>query len=385
MTELPAATLWTMTVAVGLLMSAPIMWRRVRPQLMVALIAIGGCCHLALFSTLSWLMLAAPLATYAAARWGGRWLAMVAMLIGWSVSLVATFMWLWPTRQTSGLNLAITAALCCATLLISHLLGHWVRISVDKTRTETMSILEAERLEASRQLQADNLAHAQIRAEIARELHDVVAHSISVMVVQAEGGQAAAKKDQAKAFEALENIANVGHQALSEMRHIVNVLRASSVDRAIATRLPHPTLADIPDMVNKAGPRVTLTTRGEAPAGAPTVHVVVYRVIQESLTNFLKHAGPASRAWVCLDYKEDAITIDVSDNGVGAPQLANQCDMPGHGIQGMRERLTSIGGHLLVGVSNEGGVRVQAWLPTPVATEIAEIGGYHENSCDIGR
>jgi len=385
MAELPSVTLWTMVVVVALLMSAPILWRRVHPQFMVALIAVGVCCHMALFAHFSWLMLSVPLAVYAAARWATRWVALAALVIGCIMSVVAVSIWLWPSQHARSHDLVLFSALGCATLLISALLGRWVRSSVDKTRTETMSILKAAEVEAAQKLQADNLAHAQIRAEIARELHDVVAHSISVIVVQAEGGQAAAAKEPAKAVEALDNIANVGHEALREMRHIVGVLRASGVAAdQIATRLPHPTLSDIPDMVAKAGSRVSLTIVGQTPVVSPTIHLVAYRVVQESLTNFLKHAGPTARALVCIEYKSDSIAIDVSDDGVGAPQLATQCDMPGHGIQGIRERLSSVGGHLLIGTSHEGGVRVQAWLPMPAVADVTQIGGYHEDSRHIG-
>jgi len=185
--------------------------------------------------------------------------------------------------------------------------------------------------------------------------------------VQAEGGQAAAAKDPAAATQALATIASVGRESLDEMRHIVELLRDTKDDAGASDLRPHPTLDDVPMMVAKTG-IATLTVVGQPRAVPPTTNAVTFRVIQESLTNVLKHAGPHAKATVRIEYTPDAMAIEVTDDGGGVTHEVTE-ETPGQGVKGMRERVMSVGGYLLTGPTAEGGFRVQARLPLPFSEE----------------
>lgn len=361
--QLPSSLSIALACAVALSMTGSLVFRRINQPAMTALVAVGGFAHLFVFNAGTLLYLTVPLAMYAAARWGSGRLVVVSVVLGFIAPLIGAAVWLWPIRRSNLSNFAFVAALCCAVLMVGFLLGRSVRSRAKTIEAESAAAIQAHEAEMERRAQASILAQARVRAEIARELHDVVAHSLSVMVVQAEGGQAQAAKNPAAAGAALKTIATVGRQAMDEMRHIVGVLRDDDPEQAQLEVAPHPTLSDIPDMVAKAGPRVTLTITGEAPTVGPTVHVVAFRVVQESVTNFLKHAGPGARAEVQVKYLADAITITVTDDGQGDALAAATGDGAGHGMQGMRERLLSVGGHLLAGPGPDGGFKVRAWLP----------------------
>ncbi|MCL2464703.1 MAG: histidine kinase [Micrococcales bacterium] len=348
---------WTLTGITAFLMTGSLMWRRAKPLLVAIMILVGTMMHIAVFDGPNWMLVSTPLAIYSVTRWGSRRLAITTLILSWLGALRSATSWMWPVTWANAQLYGLVIALLVAMLLISYLLGRAARTNAEKAYSE-----------ATAAAQAEYLAHTRLRQDIARELHDVVAHSLSVMVVQAEGGQAAAPKQPQAAVSALETIARVGRESLGEMRHLVEILRdnGASDDDALA---PHPTLGDIPVMVAHAGPRVNLQITGEPPDVPPTVNAVAYRLVQESLTNVLKHAGAQARAWVTIEYMADAISIDITDDGGGRrangrPPQTEQ----GRGIQGMRERMLSVGGHLLTGPSCEGGFRVQAWLPIRGAT-----------------
>ena len=197
------------------------------------------------------------------------------------------------------------------------------------------------------------------RARIARELHDVVAHRVSLMTVQAGAAKTVAADDPEAAVRAMGAVEVAGRQALDELRHLLGVLRPAGPLDGVG---PQPCLADLPQLVQQtreAGLRVTLTTDG-LPAGLPArVELSAYRIVQESLTNVLKHAGPDARTEVRVTSDGRCLVIDVSDDGRGATVL------PGsrHGIIGMRERALLLGGSLDVGPGAGGGFRVLARLP----------------------
>jgi len=364
----PRSLAVALAAAVAVTMTGGLVLRRINPVMMVAMVTAGGFAHLATFAAASLLMLTVPLAIYAAARWGTVRVGGIAVTLGWAGSLFAVAVWLWPVRRTDLPTYGVPAALCCAVVLISYLFGRMMRTRAAAAQAADKAAVQAYQAEMERRNQLETLSQARVRAEIARELHDVVAHSLSVMVVQAEGGQATAVRNPQVAAEALGTIARVGREAMNEMRHIVGVLRedgpAQPSTQPEALR-PHPTLSEIPEMVAQAGPRVTLTVTGDPPTATPTIHVVAYRIVQESLTNFLKHAGSKATAHVRIDYLTDCIMIAVDDDGAPTPSLP-QSDTPGHGIQGMRERVLSVGGTLLAGRTPTGGFMVQAWLPVPV-------------------
>lgn len=206
------------------------------------------------------------------------------------------------------------------------------------------------------------LAASDERARIAREMHDVVAHTLSVVVAQADGGRFAARSDPDAAQRTLDTIADVSRSALTEMRGLLGVLRESDGEAAMG---PQPTLDDIPALVastREGGLDVSYVTTGTPrplPIGAG---LALYRVAQEALTNVLKHAGPSPRAYVQLTWEGDAVSLTVADDGRGA---AARSDGSGTGILGMRERATVFGGTLQAGPKAGGGYLVRARLPLP--------------------
>jgi len=217
----------------------------------------------------------------------------------------------------------------------------------------------ADRAERDRERAAEQAVHDE-RARIARELHDVVAHSVSVMVVQASAGRRVLDRDPARAAEAMEVVERTGRTALEELRRLLGVLRA---DGSGAATQPQPTAGDVAALVEQwrdAGLEVDLRTVGEPPPLSAGVGLTVYRVVQEALTNVMKHAGPA-RAEVVVRYGDD-IRIDVLDDGRG-PVRASALPSGGQGLIGMRERVELFGGELSVGPRPGGGFRVQATIP----------------------
>jgi signal transduction histidine kinase len=212
--------------------------------------------------------------------------------------------------------------------------------------------LEREREERVRALVADE------RARIARELHDVVAHSVSVMVVQAQAGPRLVG-DTEQSTAAFESIEASGREALVELRRLLGVLRTADEQLAIG---PQPGLASLEGLVQQfqdAGLPVELRIEGERAVLPPGVDLSAYRIVQEALTNALKHAGPA-RAEVRVRYAATAVELEILDDGKGAPASLNGS---GHGLIGMRERTALYGGHLDTGPRPTGGFAVRARLP----------------------
>jgi signal transduction histidine kinase len=195
------------------------------------------------------------------------------------------------------------------------------------------------------------------RARIARELHDVVAHNVSVMVVQAGAERLALAETQASTRETLLTIERTGREALAEMRRLLGMLRESDETLGLA---PQPSLRHVGTLVGHvraAGLPVELEIDGE-PAPLPAgVDVSAYRIVQEALTNALKHAGPA-RARVTVRYGPDAVELEISDDGLGPGDGAG-----GHGLVGMRERVALYGGSLRSGGRSGGGYTVSVRLP----------------------
>ena len=213
----------------------------------------------------------------------------------------------------------------------------------------------AERLEREQE-QLARVAVAEERARIAREVHDVVAHNISVMIALADGATYVTEEPRAGA--AMAQVAATGRQALSEMGGLLGVLRD---DDGAPVRSPAPGLADLEtlvDQVRAAGLTTELAVRGSpVPLGA-TAQLAVYRLVQEALTNTLKHARDASRARVELCWGSEDLAVDVCDDG--APVTAA---VPGHGITGMGERFAAWGGTVDAGPEPAGGWRVRARMP----------------------
>ncbi|MFD0559898.1 sensor histidine kinase [Stackebrandtia endophytica] len=208
------------------------------------------------------------------------------------------------------------------------------------------------------------------RRRIARELHDVVAHHISVMGVLATGARRVLHKQPDKADEALATIETTGRATLREMRRLLDVLRSSDEPEHDDELAPQPGLDAVHALVAQirdAGLAVNLRVEGEPYPLDPGIALTVYRIVQEGLTNTLKHAGPA-RAGVRIEYGDHGIDLEVSDTGVGPRVSATTSGRVGHGLVGMRERVALYGGTLRTGPRPGGGFRVHAAIPIDTAT-----------------
>ena len=215
----------------------------------------------------------------------------------------------------------------------------------------------ADRLEREREERA-RAAVAEERARIARELHDVVGHSVSVMTVQASGVRRLLRPEQEREREALLIVEQTGREALAEMRRLVGVLRRPEEAPALAPQPSLQHLDKLVDQVRESGLTVDLTVEGEAATLPASVDLAAYRLVQEGLTNTLKHAQ-ADRAEVLVRYGNGEVEVVVADdgNGIGGG------DGGGHGLVGLRERIAVAGGELDAGPRSGGGYEVRARLP----------------------
>ena len=217
----------------------------------------------------------------------------------------------------------------------------------------------AARLELEREAEA-RAAVAEERARIARELHDVVGHAVSVMTVQASGVRRLLRPDQEREREALQVVEKTGREALAEMRRLVGVLRRPEEAPALA---PQPSLEHVGRLVEQAresGLPVELRIEGDATQLPAGLDMTAYRLVQEGLTNAIKHAN-ATRAEVVVRFGDGEIELIVSDDGTGITD--GSVDSGGHGLVGMRERVAVFGGELEAGPRANGGYALRARLP----------------------
>ena len=272
-----------------------------------------------------------------------------AVLFGaWATTLVAIDP---STNSASGTALGLTFFMVAPTLL-----GRVLEIRAQAHAEEHAAAGRMEHEQAQSALQAA----AEERVRVARELHDVLAHSVSVMVIQTEAARAVALTDADAATEALRSVERAGREALMEMRRTVGVLRHENGGTADG---PTPGLSDLRSLAaraREAGLPVELAVLGrptKLPAG---LELAGYRVAQEAITNAIKHAGPAT-ARVEVEYAPNALRIDVTDTGCGRP--VGPGDDRGHGLLGMRERVSLYGGTLLTGPVHPRGFAVRASIP----------------------
>ncbi|QSB06733.1 sensor histidine kinase [Natronoglycomyces albus] len=240
-------------------------------------------------------------------------------------------------------------------------------------RTRVKELLDrAEVAEANqRGLVAQSVADE--RRRIARELHDVVAHHVAAMGVMASGAQRVLDTDLEQAREALEVITDTSRTAMQEMRAILEVLRNDADDDA-SQMMPQPGLESLQTLVSQsrqAGLPVKMTVKGRPFAPPVGVGLAIYRIVQEALTNTLKHGGKNARAGIVVNYNEKDLTVEVADSGQGTGALDGTV---GHGLVGMRERVSLYGGSLWLGPRPGGGFQVRATFPsnpqmTPTSAE----------------
>jgi signal transduction histidine kinase len=209
--------------------------------------------------------------------------------------------------------------------------------------------------------QQAQLAAASERSRIAREMHDIVAHSLSVMIRLADGAEAMVEKDPEASLVAIRNVGSTGRASLADMRRLLGVLREEEDE--LAERLPQPTLDELPQLVDSyrgAGLPVTLTISGVPPTGQGA-QVTIYRAVQEALTNALRYARQPSRVSVVLDCSDSAVTVTVTDDGVAGPRPDSVGS--GRGLIGMAERAALYGGTVESGPQPNGGWRVRMTMP----------------------
>ncbi len=353
--ELPELPPWYVAVPINLAMVAPLVFRRKSPLWSAYVVLVISIVHATLMLGIG---SAAGLAMsiYSVVVYAGRRQGLI--FVGAVIVSSAVQLALEPADDELVIEilfLAFGIALCWT-------LGEFVgaRRAYDVEVEARLHLLETERDQATR------IAVAEERGRIARELHDVVAHAVSVMVVQADGASYAIESNPELAQRALQTISETGRGALGELRRLLDVLRSDDADGE--PRVPQPdahAIADLADRMRSAGVPVELEADdlGDLPAG---VSLGIYRIVQESLTNTLKHAGRGATASVRVHRTGDLVEVLVSDDGAGrVPQLAGSAQrLPGgNGLIGMRERAHVYGGTLDVGPAPGGGWQVRAELP----------------------
>ncbi|MEV8632894.1 sensor histidine kinase [Streptosporangium sp. NPDC051023] len=333
----------------GLVTVVPLLWMRKRPLTVFAVISLGSFCQ--------WLLGIGPLTFN------------VAVLIAmYSVASRCLLRWAIAAGLVAELGLALSFGqividpdfITWASLSV-FVIAIWIAGIYANTRRRYLESLEerAERAEHERDQQV-RLAAAAERTRIARELHDVVAHNVSVIIVQADGAGYAIDSDPEMAREAMRAISDTGRQALAEMRRMVGVLRTEGVPEEYA---PQPSLSQMDDLVAQvraSGLPVDFRVTGP-PRNLPEgEQLTIYRIVQEALTNTLKHGGPDSRATVEMEYGARELLLRVTDDGRGA---AAPMSPDGHGLVGMRERAAIFGGTVEARPHPGGGFQVTARLP----------------------
>ncbi|MET9670546.1 sensor histidine kinase [Streptomyces sp. NPDC006475] len=366
--------LWAATVPVGvgdkwtaalvvLLLSLVVALRRRMPEKMLVLTAALGVAQLALDiqvnpADFAMLVIIYTVAAHDRSPWASR----LALVGGLSAATLAQLRW--PMEETGTWGKVFFTVVLSVPFALAWVLGDSIR-----TRRAYFDQLEerATRLEKEREAQS-KVAVAAERARIARELHDVVAHNVSVMVVQADGAAYVldAAPDQAK--QALETISTTGRQALAEMRRLLGVLRTGDAPES-GEYVPQPDVQQIEDLVEqvrRSGLTVDFKIEGTARQLPSGVELTAYRIVQEALTNTRKHGGPEAGASVRLVYFDDGLGLLVEDDGRGSAHELYEdggADGRGHGLIGMRERVGMVGGTLDAGPRPGGGFRISALLP----------------------
>jgi len=357
------------------LMIGSLVLRRHSPLLALAGVTVAGLGQVVVSDTPMATLVAVPIVAYSVARWIPGHEARVTLAVGAVGAVLGPLRWLVTDPAYVSVKdlvgLALYSFVCMALVVTPYAVGRRVRESSEAHLGRVAAAEERYRTMVAEREQLTRLAESRTRNQIASELHDIVAHSLSVMIVQAEGGRALAAKKPEAATEALTTIAETGREALMEMRRILGVLR--DPNSGAADFAPAPRLEDIPDLVARTSDRAQLSIQGRPPMRpSPALELTVYRVVQEALTNFLKHAGPEATAMVTVTYGSTEIVVDVLDNGAGA--TAGVPETPGHGLRGMSERVASMGGRLHARPRPGGGFQVTAVLP--VSGPVSQDGGW---------
>ncbi|WP_237141511.1 sensor histidine kinase [Serinicoccus hydrothermalis] len=370
-------------VLVSLVQIVPLLWRRSHP-LTAALAVAGGCLlQVVLLDRPVPANVAVLLAVYSAAGFGSRRTSRIVLGVGLVGAVLAGLDWAASIYDGLGYFLAVASV---QTGFMACFVGvAWALGDVMRRRREVVSRLQAQNRALARdQAQRERLAAQDERATIAREMHDVVAHSLAVVVVQADGGLYAARQALARgtdldadrsraaleqAATTLETLAQTARASLADTRRLVGVLRdpGSDPDYAPLQGLAH--LEELVQRVRASGVDVAAHVRGEVGDLSADVDLAAYRVVQEALTNAMKHAGPDASVDVDVLRTPGVLMVRVTDDGLGAAE--QPLDGEGNGLPGMRERVEVLGGTVHAGPRRRRGWEVVATLPLAAAPATA--------------
>lgn len=341
---------------IPLLLAVPLWWRRRRPLLACTLV-ISGMGAQALISGHAveglYSIIAAGVASYSVAAYSPRSRAVA----GLAVVLVGYGVW---AMSDPNVRDGRAGGLWAASFFAVYLLAVWLAGMVMQARRDSAA---AAARSAAVEREAER-AVAEERARVARDLHDIVSHNLSIVVVQAAGGRARTDADASGTAATLEKIEASGRQALVEMRRLLGVLRTDdqTAPGSPAMLAPTPGIDDLQpliDTMRAAGVDVSLAVETEGGQVPAAVGASVYRIVQEALTNVLKHAGPCPRVDVAVRGGDRELTVTVTDNGCGPHGTSGL----GHGLRGMRERVALLGGEFDAGGRAGAGFAVSARLP----------------------
>ncbi len=337
-------------ISVG--MCLPLAVRRRFPEVSAALVVLFALAQLVLV-TPALGNVAVLASVYALAGYARPWASRAGLLLGLAGA---------PVCAVRFFGYDIGSVVLLTALIAFSVLASWSLGSLRRAQRQTeLALVERARLLEVERENESRLAATAERQRIAREMHDVVAHSLSVIIAQADGGRYAATASPAAAAQALETISGTGRQALADMRGLLGVLRQGPGDE----RAPQPDAARIPDLVDHvraSGLEITSEVHGTPRELPPAIGLAAYRIVQESLTNVLKHAGPRARAHVQVRWDADALRLGVDDDGRGAASMV-QAGPGGQGLVGMAERARLHGGSVSSGPRPGGGFSVRATLP----------------------
>ncbi|MEV0115458.1 sensor histidine kinase [Streptomyces sp. NPDC050844] len=352
-------------IVVGL--SVVVALRRKATEKMLILAAVLGVAQLVFDAKTMPADFAMLVIIYTASADGPKWASRFALTGGLCAAPLSSLRW--PEESISSFGNILFTVFQMVPFALAWVLGDSIR-----TRRAYLAQLEerADRLEKERAAQS-KVAVAAERARIARELHDVVAHNVSVMVVQADGAAYVLDSAPEQAKQALETISGTGRQALAEMRRLLGVLRTGEHQES-GEYVPQPDVEQLDELIEQvrtAGLPVDFKVEG-TPRPLPSgVELTAYRIVQEALTNTRKHGGENTGASVRLVYFDDGLGLLVEDDGKGAPHELYEdggADGSGHGLIGMRERVGMVGGTLDAGPRPGGGFRISALLPLKPAS-----------------
>ncbi|WP_162802958.1 sensor histidine kinase [Ornithinimicrobium avium] len=355
----------------GLVQVLPLFVRRRRPLTAALLVALGCLVQLALLDEPIPANVAVPVAVYSAAAFGDRRTSRLGLALGLVGAVLAGLAW-----SFGGPELAqqLAAASVQMFFMATFVGAAWVLGDVVRRRKEVLSRLQAQHRALARDTaQRTRLVAQGERASIAREMHDVVAHSLAVVVVQADGALYAARQaldappaigpDRAaleRAAQTLDTLAQTARDSLADTRRLVGVLRDEDAGAEFSPLQGLAYLDDLVQRVRDSGVAVDVVVRGRTEDLPREVDLAAYRVVQESLTNVLKHAGPQAHVDVDVMRTPAVLLVRVTDDGTGAPPDA---DGEGNGVLGMAERAEVLGGSVHAGPRARGGWEVVATIP----------------------